>query len=67
MSLLLRFLYTDRPTGEQGKLPGWLMRQIAEGSQEVFEVADRFLVVTLKVTTLSYPKVALSTQSSLTR
>ena len=46
---MLRFIYTDKPSGEQGKLPGWLMRQLAEGTDEIFEIADRFLVVALKV------------------
>ena len=49
LSLLLRFVYTDRPTGEQGRLPGWFTRQLSSGLQEVCEIADRFLVLPLKV------------------
>ncbi len=47
-NLLLRFIYTNKPT-ENGRLPGWLMRQIPEGVEEVFDAADRFLVFPLKV------------------
>lgn len=48
MNLLLRFIYTNSPM-EGGRLPGWLMRQIPEGVEEVFDAADRFLVFSLKV------------------
>lgn len=48
MKLLLRFIYTNDPT-EAGRLPGWLMRQIPEGVEEIFDAADRFLVFSLKV------------------
>ena len=50
MNLLLRFIYTNTPM-EDGRLPGWLMRQIPDGVEEVFDAADRFLVFPLKVST----------------
>lgn len=52
MNLLLRFIYTNKPT-ENDRLPGWLMRQITEGVEEVFDVSDRFFVFSLKVLLLS--------------
>lgn len=58
MNLLLRFIYTNKPT-EHGRLPGWLMRQIPEGVEEMFDAADRFLVFSLKVaSTLWYNSIS---------
>ena len=49
MTLLLRWIYTDSTINQWGRLPGWLMRKLPEGVEEMFDAADRFLVFPLKV------------------
>ena len=49
MTLLLRWIYTDSTINQWGRLPGWLMRKLPEGVEEMLDAADRFLVFPLKV------------------